>query len=55
MAGIHQHLVEVPPRLALVAQIAYSHPSAIGIFPGLVVQVQEDILAQEPLAGVFRG
>ena len=52
MIGIHQHLVEVPPWPALVAQIAHGHPPAIRVFAGLVVQVQEDILAQEPGAGI---
>ena len=55
MIGIHQHLVEVLARLALVAQIAHSHPPTIWVFPGLVVKVQEDILAQEPGAGIVGG
>jgi hypothetical protein len=43
------------PWSALVAQIAYGHPPAIRVFPGLIVQVQEDILAQKPAPGILSG
>jgi hypothetical protein len=55
MLRIHQHLVEVLSCPALIAQVAYSHPAAIRVFAGLVVEVQVDILTQEPGSGIVCG
>ena len=54
MAGIHKHLIEVPARLAILAQISHGHPTIILVFAGLIIQIQEDVGAQQPGSGIGR-
>lgn len=55
MAGIHQHLVEIPPWPALIAQIAHSYPTVIRVLAGLAIQVQVDILSLKSYSSIFSG
>ena len=52
VASIHKLLVEVAARLVILAQISHGHPTIILVLAGLVVQIQEDVSAQQPGSGI---
>jgi len=52
MARVHNLLIEVPARPAVLGQIDHGHPSAIGIFARLFIEVKEYVVAQKPGPGI---
>jgi len=52
VAGIHKHFVEVSARHAILAKISHGHPTIILVFAGLIVQIQENVGAQQPGSGI---